>query len=159
VQGALAAEQKNLAATYGIQPTEYTFVDGSGGGETSATNQAVLKMLVFMYKSPLFSRYSDTMPSLGVDGSLEIMRDFEADRSLKGAAGQVHAKTGTYVGLDGGNLILKGQALAGYVRTKSGKLLAFSLVINHVPVHNIDQDVLQVFQDQSGIAAMLWRDF
>jgi D-alanyl-D-alanine carboxypeptidase len=42
---------------------------------------------------------------------------------------------------------------------KSGRPLAFSLMVNHVPVQNIDQDVLQVFQVQSSIAAMLCRDY
>jgi D-alanyl-D-alanine carboxypeptidase len=158
MQDSLAVEQKNLARVYGIQPSEYKFVDGSGGGETSATNTAVLKLLQYMSKSSLYSRYFDTMPSLGVDGSLEITRDFEADASLKGATGQVHAKTGTYVTLDGSSLMLKGQALAGYVNTKGGKRLAFSLVVNNVPISNID-GVVQAFQDQASIAAMLWRDF
>jgi D-alanyl-D-alanine carboxypeptidase len=54
--------------------------------------------------------------------------------------------------------MLKGQALAGYVNTKGGKRLAFSLVVNNVPISNID-GVVQAFQDQASIAAMLWRDF
>ncbi|HVA33219.1 MAG TPA: D-alanyl-D-alanine carboxypeptidase, partial [Candidatus Baltobacteraceae bacterium] len=41
--GALQIEQKNLEARYGIASSEYHFVDGSGGGDTTATNAAVTK--------------------------------------------------------------------------------------------------------------------
>ena len=51
---ALAAEEKNLQTNYGISPGEYFFVDGSGGGETTAINQAVTQMLAQMRGRPAF---------------------------------------------------------------------------------------------------------
>jgi len=92
-----------------------------------------------------------------VDGSLSFVTDFEADSTLAGAKGQVHAKTGTFVqGTDQGP-VLKAQALAGYIVAKSGRHFAFSLVVNDAGVISSIDDVLPVFQDQGTIAAILWK--
>ncbi len=158
MSGALAAERQNLAARYGIGPGEYHFVDGSGGGETTATNGAVTAMLEALADKPWFPAFRDALPVLGVDGSLAFVKDFAADPSLAGAIGQVRAKTGTFVAGNESGIVLKGQALGGYVTTKSGRHLTFELVVNHVPITGI-LDVTKVFQDEGAIAAMLWRDY
>jgi D-alanyl-D-alanine carboxypeptidase len=155
---ALAAEQKNLAANYGIQPSEYQFVDGGGGGETKATTTAVTQLFAEMYSRPVYPQYFDALPSLGVDGSLQPTTGFESDPTLAGAKGQVHAKTGTTVTAVGSGLMLTTQSLAGYINTKSGKHLAFQVVVNNVPISGFD-DVVQAFQDDATISAMLWRDY
>lgn len=156
---ALAAEQSQLAATFGIAASQYHFIDGSGGGDSSATSAAVIAMLRGMSTTSVFPSYFDALPVLGVDGSLAIIADFEADPTLAGAKGQVHAKTGTYVTQSPSNAslpYLKGQALAGYIDAKSGRRLAFFVTVNNVPITGID-DVLSVFQDQGTISAMLWK--
>jgi len=155
---ALAAEQQNLAANYGILPSEYNFVDGAGGGETMATPTAVIQMLADMYKRSVYPQYADALPGLGVDGSLQDTTDFESDPTLAGAKGQVHAKTGTTVTAVGSGLVLTTQALGGYVNTKSGKHLAFEVVVNNVPISGLN-DVIQSFQDDATISAILWRDY
>jgi D-alanyl-D-alanine carboxypeptidase len=155
---ALAVEQKNLAANYGIQPSEYNFVDGGGGGETTATTAAVLQMLADMYQRPVYPQYSDALPSLGVDGSLQSTTNFESDPTLAGAKGQVHAKPGTNVTAVGSGLQLVTQSLAGYVNTKGGRHLAYQVVVNNVPISGFN-DVVQAFQDDATISAMLWRDY
>jgi D-alanyl-D-alanine carboxypeptidase len=53
---------------------------------------------------------------------------------------------------------LKGQAFGGYIDTKSGRHLTYELVVNNVPISQID-DVVAVFEDEGTISAMLWRDF
>ena len=58
--------------------------------------------------------------------------------------------------------MLRAQALAGYIKAKSGRQLAFALVVNEVPIADREQllrNVIQVFQDQGTIAAILWRDY
>lgn len=156
---ALAFERKNLRARWGIPSNLYHFVDGSGGGDTTATNVAVTKMLAELAKSPASKAFVEALPILGVDGSLGFVKDFETDPSLAGAAGNVRAKTGTYVGASAaGTMELKGQALGGYITTKHGRRLTFELVVNDVPVESI-ADLTNVFQDQGAIAAMLWRDY
>ena len=87
------------------------------------------------------------------------MTDFEADPTLAGARGQVAAKTGTFVGGTDQAPSLRAQALGGYIATRSGRRLAFQLVVNDVGVFSDFDIVLQVFQDEGTIAAILWRDY
>lgn len=156
---ALAVERRNLATRFAIPPADYHFVDGSGGGDTTATSSAVTKMLQEMQRRPAFATLYDDLPILAVDGSLASVTDFEKTHTLAGAKGQIHAKTGTYVaGSASGGAVLKGQAFGGYITTKSGKHLIYQLVVNDVPISSI-ADVIGVFQDEGTISAMLWRDY
>jgi D-alanyl-D-alanine carboxypeptidase len=154
VTGALAAEQQTLSTQFQITPDQLHFIDGSGGGETTATGTSITTLLTGMSKTTAYPTYFNALPVLGVDGSLSFVTDFEADPTLAGAKGQVHAKTGTYVA--GPPLTLKGQALAGYIDTKSGHRLVFMVAVNNVPISSID-DVLAVFQDEGTISAILWK--
>lgn len=159
MSSALAFERENLRAHWGIASSKYHFVDGSGGGETTATNVAVTQMLEELAKSPASAAFVAALPVLGVDGSLGFVKNFQSDPSLAGAAGNVRAKTGTYVGPSAtGTMELKAQALGGYITTKSGRHLTFQLVVNNVPIQKL-LDVVDVFQDEGTIAAMLWRDY
>jgi D-alanyl-D-alanine carboxypeptidase len=153
MESALAAERKNLKTNYGINSAEYSFVDGSGGGQTTATNSTVTRFLAEMHARPTFREYLASFPILGVDGSLATVTDFESEATLAPAKGQVHAKTGTFIEGD----FIKGQAFAGYITAKSGRKLAYQLVVNNVPFKTIS-DVIQVFQDEGTISAILWRD-
>lgn len=162
MEAALAAEKRNLRKNYGVSHHDYTFLDGSGGGDSTATNEAVTHFLTEMYTHPDFAEYHASFPILGVDGSLATVTDFESDASLAPARGQVYAKTGTYVGASSnGTPELKAQALGGYVTTRQGRKLAFQLVVNGVPVDPEDLigDVLKAFQDEGKISAILWRDY
>jgi D-alanyl-D-alanine carboxypeptidase len=154
---ALELERRTLMSRYSIPGDAYHFVDGSGGGETIATNGAVTQMLVAMSGSPSFAAFFDALPLLGVDGSLGTVTEFEAYPTLAGARGQVRAKTGTFVENTEGGPVLKGQAFAGYILTKRRRRLAYELVVNNVPITDIN-DVVRVFQDQGIISAILWRD-
>jgi len=155
---ALAAERVNLTDVHGIPGDEYLFLDGSGGGDTTATNPAVTKWLEIMSEEPTFQAFFDAFPILGVDGSLGFVTDFEQDPALAGAKGQVHAKTGTFAAGDESGLVIKGQAFGGYIDAKSGRRLAYQLVVNNVPITEFDQ-LLDIFQDEGTISAILWRDY
>ncbi len=155
---ALKVERQNLAAHYGIADNQYHFIDGSGGGDSTATNDAVTHMLDDLARAPEHRAFFDALPILGVDGSLGFVKNFKRDPTLAGAAGNVRAKTGTYVGGSQARMMLKGQALGGYITTKRGRHLRFELVVNNVPLSSIDA-LTKVFQDQGAIAAMLWRDY
>ncbi len=156
---ALVLEQRNLATNYGIPKGEYHFIDGSGGGNTTATNRAVTQMLIDMKQRPAFSNFFNALPILGVDGSLGFVNDFQSDATLAGATGQVHAKPGTFVQATETSILLKGQALGGYVTAKSGRQFVFELVVNNVDLGaNLLAGVISVFQDPGRIAAILWRD-
>jgi D-alanyl-D-alanine carboxypeptidase len=154
---ALKVERKNLATNYGVTEDEIHFVDGSGGGSTTATNRAVTRMLIDMKAKSSFPTFFNDLPKLGVDGSLGFVTDFKSDPTLAGATGQVTAKTGTFVEGNDAGLVLKGQAFGGYITTKRGRQLVYELVVNNVAITSLD-DVLQAFQDEGRISAMLWRD-
>jgi D-alanyl-D-alanine carboxypeptidase/D-alanyl-D-alanine-endopeptidase (penicillin-binding protein 4) len=159
MDAALAFERKDLATHWGIATDQYHFVDGSGGGETTATSAAVTQMLEELAKSPAAGAFVAALPVLSVDGSLGFVKAFESDPTLAGAAGKVRAKTGTYVGASSADRMeLKAQALAGYITTKSGHHLTFQVVVNSVPLKNL-LDLTNVFQDEGKVAAMLWRDY
>jgi D-alanyl-D-alanine carboxypeptidase len=153
INDALQVEKQNLKGNYGIPDTEYKFFDGSGGGDATATTRAVTKMLADLKQRDTFPVFFAALPILGVDGSLGFVTDFECDPTLAGAKGQVRAKTGTFVE----GAVLKGQAFGGYITTKTGKQLAYQLVINNIPIESIP-DVIRVFQDEGTISAILWRD-
>ena len=159
MDAALRAERQDLSAKYGIASSQYHFIDGSGGGDTTATNVAVTRMLDELAKSPASKAFLAALPVLGVDGSLAFVKSFQSDPTLAGAAGNVRAKTGTYVGASGsGGMALKGQAFGGYITTKRGRHLTYQLVVNNVPIKAID-DITTVFQDEGTISAILWRDY
>jgi len=155
---ALMAEKHTLTTAYGIDGSEFTFVDGSGGGLTAATTHAVTTFLEDMSKRPTFTAFLEAQPILGVDGSLGFVQDFAQNPSLAGAKGHVFAKTGTFIEGTATGPVFRVQALGGYITAKSGRRLAFVLVVNDVgPLTSIDE-VLQTFQDQGTIASILWRD-
>jgi D-alanyl-D-alanine carboxypeptidase len=154
---ALAAEKINLQNNYGIEPSEYFFIDGSGGGDTTALNRAVTRMLAAMSSRSAFPQYFAALPIMGVDGSLGFVTDFEADSTLAPAKGQVHAKPGSFVTGTAEGLLVNGQAFGGYITAKSGRKLVYQLVVNNVLITGIN-DLLQIFQDEGTISATLWRD-
>lgn len=155
---ALLEEQKVLINEVGLKPDDFRFLDGSGGGETTATTGSVTKMLDFMLDQPMGNHFVASMPALAVDGSLGFVTDFKSDPTLVGAEGKVYAKTGTYAGVVDGELMVKGQAFAGYIDARSGRRLTYIVVVNNVPIEEID-DMLSIFQDEGIVSAILWRDF
>ncbi len=155
--GSLAMEKKELQNKYGIASSEYHFIDGSGGGDTTATNKIITKWLAIMSKETSFDAFFNALPILAHDGSLDFVTNFKSNPTLSGAAGHVYAKPGTYVIGGESGMILKGQALAGYIHSKNNHKLIFNLVVNNIPINSLD-NLLEVFQDQGTIAALLWRD-
>jgi D-alanyl-D-alanine carboxypeptidase len=156
---ALAAEAKTLAVEYEIEQRDYTFIDGSGGGRTAATPAAIVNFLRLTRSKKHFEIYRDCLPILATDGSLAFVTDFTKDASLAGAKGKVYAKTGTFLeGSDDGVLALRAQAFAGCIETKGGRHFTYALFVNDVePVSWLDE-VLQVFQDEGTISAIIWRE-
>ena len=156
--GALAAEQHLLTSQFNLPASSMHFIDGSGGGETTATPTTVTSLLEQLSKRPVYKPFRDAQPLLGIDGSLSFVTDFSADPTLAGARGQVSGKTGTYVGLDAqGRPAFKSQALAGYITTKTGRTLAFGLFANNIGAFTGIDQVLPVFQDEGTISAVLWK--
>lgn len=154
---ALAVELEQIATAFRIPLEELHFIDGSGGGETRATNGAVIRLLEAMSRRSVFADFYNALPSLGVDGSLATVAGFAADSALAGARGKVRAKTGTFVNGTPTGAALKAQAVAGYIDTRSGRRVAFTLVVNDVGAISDISDVIEAIEDQGTIAAYLWQ--
>lgn len=155
---ALALERDNLSGNIGIPGADFLFVDGSGGGATTATGTAVIRMLEHATEQSYFPEFIHALPVLGVDGSLAFATGFESDPSLAGAKGNAYAKTGTYAAGTDSGILLKGRSMAGFIDTRGGRRLMYSLIVNNVQLGFDIEELLAVSQDQSTITAILWRD-
>lgn len=157
---ALVAEKKALVGDFGLNANELEFIDGSGDGETRASNRAVVGLLTAMTKRPVAADYLATFPLLGVDGSLQLVSNFTADPTLAGARGQVMAKTGTFVdsASTATRLLIRAEAFAGYIHTKGGRTLVYQLVVNDMEAVPGFPQLVDVIQDLGVISAVIWRD-
>lgn len=92
------------------------YVDGSGLSRSNkVTPLAQVKYLTSLMNKKYFRTYFDSLPIAGQTGTLKKM-------FLGQGNGQIFAKTGT---------LNKVKALAGYLKTNSGKTLVFSLLVNN----------------------------
>jgi D-alanyl-D-alanine carboxypeptidase/D-alanyl-D-alanine-endopeptidase (penicillin-binding protein 4) len=92
--------------------------DGSGLSPLNrVSSREMIRLLSFMYRSPLYESFAATMNTAGVDRHLRRMYGTPA-------AGNLKAKTGTIDNVS---------SLAGYVRSANGEMLAFSIISNSVP--------------------------
>lgn len=94
----------------------FDMFDGSGLSRYSLLSaRHIVAELEGMTHSPAFSAYDSSLPIAGVDGTLK--------NRLKGtpAENNLHGKTGSMTGVN---------SLSGYVTTKGGKKLVFSILVN-----------------------------
>ena len=92
------------------------YMDGSGLSRSHrVTPIAQAKFLASEMSEPYFKEYMESLPVAGQTGTLKKM--FFGD-----CYGQIYAKTGT---------LNKVKTLAGYIKTRTGKILTFSLLINN----------------------------
>lgn len=104
----------------GIHADEYVFFDGSGlSRQNLVTPHAIVRLLQYVESQPWGSRFQDTLPVAGLDGSLS-----ERLRSTLGQ-GRVQAKTGSLGHVN---------SLSGYATTLSGDRVAFAIMVNN---HNL----------------------
>ena len=103
----------------GLDTTNFRLADGSGVSHyTLLTAQSLIATLVDMHRrgGEGYEIFADSLPVAGVDGTLRNrMRDTTAQ-------GCVRAKTGTISGVSN---------LAGYVTTRSGRQLAFAILVQN----------------------------
>ncbi len=123
-EGSLKAGLEELAAflrEVGITPDEYRLSDGSGlSRQDKLTPAALVKLLVYMYRSPHRDAWIDSLPIGGVDGTLKMR--FDRRVASRAAGRRISAKTGT---LD------HARSLSGYAMSKSRGPLAFSIMVNN----------------------------
>jgi len=101
----------------GVPNDQYVFYDGSGlSRQNLVTPHAVVQLLRYAALQPWGASFRDTLPVSGVDGSLS-----DRFKSLD-LQGRIYAKTGSLGGV---------KSLSGYVTTKHGEQLAFSILTNN----------------------------
>jgi len=146
MQDALSMEAATLVDQYGLHGNGFDFpTNGSGSPDSRASAATTVQLLVSLTRRTTFPFYFDSLPILGVDGSLaEIGIDSPA-------RGKVFAKTGTF--LDDGKI--KAQVLAGYIHARSGRHLAYALFVNDAGEISDIADVIGVIQDEGDISAII----
>ncbi len=113
--GAQAA--RDLFKKIGLDMSELNQSDGSGLSRTNYVSPSnILKLLAELSTRPDFPVFYNSLPIAGVDGTLK--------NRMKGTAAEknCHAKTG---------YVSHASSLSGYVTSKDGILLGFSILMNN----------------------------
>jgi D-alanyl-D-alanine carboxypeptidase/D-alanyl-D-alanine-endopeptidase (penicillin-binding protein 4) len=112
------SREKGFLSTLGMDTTKFSIVDGSGVSRYNLLSaDQLVQFLIAIKKQPrLFRMFYNSLPIAGIDGTL-------ADRmSNFPVAGNLRAKTGTLNGVS---------CLSGYVQTRDGEMLAFSMMMQN----------------------------
>ena len=135
--GSAALGVRAVRTTLGGLGVDTTYVALEGGSGLSRKNvvspRAVVQLLAHYEAAPdtaLRSAFYDSLPTGGEDGTLAYRFD-----EGEPARGRVRAKTGTLTGVS---------ALSGYVETRNGTPIAFSILCNH---HQTDSAHVRAAQD------------
>ena len=113
-EGARVVRQFLVGA--GVQDNDFFFYDGSGMSmDDRIAPRALTTLLTYAARQPWGAEWKSTLPIAGVDGTLDGR--FK-DSPLKG---KMWAKTGT---------LNESYALSGYMTAASGRMLAFSIMVN-----------------------------
>jgi len=119
-EGSTSAGRTMVARTltaWGIPQDSYIQADGSGLSRYNyLAPEAIVRLLRRERQRPEFAVFYDALPIAGVDGTLE--------GRMRGtmAQGNARAKTGS---------ISNARSLSGYVTTRDGEMLAFSIIANN----------------------------
>jgi serine-type D-Ala-D-Ala carboxypeptidase/endopeptidase (penicillin-binding protein 4) len=121
---------REILRTWGVYADSFVIADGSGLSRYNyASAEALVRILRHLHEDPAHAEaFVPTLPVAGQEGTLS--------RRLQGtpAAGNVRAKTGSLAHV---------RALSGYVTTKDGEPLVFSMIANNfgVPAAEVDDAI------------------
>jgi len=108
---------KDLITTAGADSKSFNMADGSGLSRRDLVEpRQVVALLAYMAGRSDFSAYHDSLPIMGVDGTLK------GRMAGTPAEGKVHAKTGTIGGV---------RSLSGYLTGANGHRLVFCMIANN----------------------------
>ncbi|WP_424464417.1 D-alanyl-D-alanine carboxypeptidase/D-alanyl-D-alanine endopeptidase [Pseudoclavibacter helvolus] len=141
-------------ADAGLDTTGASLIDGSGLEGNYITPKNAVQIQTLMAERPDAERWRDTLPVLGVDGSLA---DVQEDSP---AAGKVYAKTGTLASADAfnGRLRLGTKTLGGVMQTESGRNLAFTIIVNQAFYDGM-AGVFEANDDVGKVAAIIQQAY
>ncbi|HEY1444665.1 MAG TPA: D-alanyl-D-alanine carboxypeptidase/D-alanyl-D-alanine-endopeptidase [Acidimicrobiales bacterium] len=151
-QQGLVAELATITKL-GISPESVFPLDGAGSDDQGRTSAAALATFLQGAQSTSYGRtLYDALPVLGRNGTLAN------DLPKAPVAGHAQVKTGNRaVGSVTNQLMLLGNSLAGYIETKSGRRVTFSIVVGNVPLSS-PQGVLEVTDEQAQMVAAMYKD-
>jgi len=115
--GTGAQSAREFFTSIGMDVAHLNQADGSGLSRFNFVSpRAFVQLLTYLHDQPTFPVLYDSLPIAGVDGSLR--------NRLKNtpAANNCHAKTG---------YISRASSLSGYITTKDGDMLVFSMLMNN----------------------------
>ncbi len=125
-QQAAAEALKNWWAAQGLDMQGFFMEDGSGLSRYNAlTTRQQVQMLAWAFKRPYFETLYAGLPIAGVSGSL---RHFAKGTR---AANNLRAKSG---------YLRRVKGYTGYVQTRSGRWVAFSMIVNHYALTNAEMN-------------------
>ena len=103
--------------TMGINPESMVMADGSGLSRLNlVTPRQIVNLLSYMSKRDEFSKFYESLPIAGVDGTLiDRMKRTSAENNVRAKAGYNNNVS----------------ALSGYLKTVSGEQLVFSILVNN----------------------------
>jgi len=145
--------ERDFLGRAGLDLTGASQGDGAGGN-AHFSPEFMVSYLAFMAKQKDYSDFYNSLPILGRDGTL-----FDIQPTSP-AAGNVHAKTGTFGVYDPLNrrLLVTAKGLAGYMTTASGQHLAFAIYVNNVSVTPESSEVKRIVGQAMGeIAAAAYE--
>ncbi|MFA6003619.1 MAG: D-alanyl-D-alanine carboxypeptidase/D-alanyl-D-alanine-endopeptidase [Elusimicrobiota bacterium] len=121
----------------GLADSEFHLADGSGmSGADRMSAAGLVKILRYMHASPWASVYYDSLGIPGVDRA--VRKRMNGDPAAAG----MRLKTGT---------VSLGRNLAGYLRSRSGRLYAFAVLING---EKLDRGAVDAATDKLCLAAV-----
>jgi serine-type D-Ala-D-Ala carboxypeptidase/endopeptidase (penicillin-binding protein 4) len=113
----------------GVADVDFYLVDGCGlSNDDKITPRALTRLLSYASKQIWGKEWRETLPEAGTDGTLD-------HRFTKSPVkGQMWAKTGTLGEVN---------ALSGYVNAASGRMVAFSILVNgHYPGSTVEEQAI-----------------
>ena len=133
----------------GLDTTGASLIDGSGLGGNFVTAKNAAQVQRLMAERPDGELWRETLPIMGVDGSLTTV---QADSE---AAGKVFAKTGTLVAGDSLNdrIRIVTKTLGGVIEAESGRTLLFTVIMNNA-FAGFDDYIEVVFQTNDDVGAV-----
>lgn len=138
----------------GVDVESLVLSDGAGVDPNRLPPVAVTQLLRWWTRQPDFDRWRESLPILGVDGTLHNVATDSPAR------GKVFAKTGTKIDVDllTGTVVLQTKALAGYFRTSDGTWQVFDIVVNNAGKSADAVSLFGVGEDVGQVAAALWEE-
>ncbi|TQL54163.1 D-alanyl-D-alanine carboxypeptidase/D-alanyl-D-alanine endopeptidase [Subtercola boreus] len=147
-------EAQKIWSEAGLDTTGASLIDGSGLDGNFITPKNAVDIQTIFAKRPDAAAWRDTLPILGVDGSLADVQ------KTSPAAGKVFAKTGTLLGGDAFNnryrLVTK--TLGGVMDTEKGRHLAFTIMVNQ-GFYTDAAGVFQANDDVGNVAALIQQAY